>query len=187
VFSKPKSGTSYVAPAEAIDVNQRYLVKLIEIKDEGVSQFADPADPDPKHNLRWVFQMAHLDRTPIKDVDGNPYEHHDYTSNRTGKGKTKTATARTWMEALLGRPVDDDEIDDSLPRMLQNKVATALFEEKERGGQDGQESYMRLKILRLNPYKGGTSTPAVERTAPPPAPAPRREPEPVAAGSDLPW
>lgn len=185
MFSKPKS-TTYVAPAEPINVNEKYLLKLSEIKDEGVSKYADPADADPPHNLRWVFRMARLDRDPILDIDGHVYEHHDYTSNRTGKSKTKTAKARLWAEALMGRPLEDHEIDDSLPVVLQEKVAVALFEEVQRGGQDGSESYMKLKILRLAPYKGGgTGTPASTR----PAPAPKPEPEPVAAGAkaDLPW
>src|SRR6266702_264649 len=120
---------TFVAPAEPIDVNNKYLVKLAEIKDEGVSKFADPADADPAHNLRWVFRMATQDKTPILDVEGGPYEHHDYTSNRTGKSKTKTAKARLWAEALLGRPLEDNEIDDSLPMALREKVAVALFEE----------------------------------------------------------
>src|SRR6266702_4298259 len=128
MFSKPKT-TTYVAPSEHIDVNEKYLVKLSEIKDEGVSKFADPADGDPSHNLRWVFRMAHMDRTPILDVEGNAYEYHDYTSNRTGKSKTKTAKARLWAEALMGRPLEDGEIDDSLPNALREKVAVCLFEE----------------------------------------------------------
>lgn len=181
MFAKPKS-SNYVAPAEPIDVNEKYLVKLSEIKDEGISKFSDPADADPSHNLRWIFRMARMDRSPILDVDGAAYEHHDYTSNRTGKSKTKTAKARLWAEALMGRPIEDNEIDDSLPNTLREKVAVALFEEVERGGQDGTESYMRLRILKLAPYKAGQPTPA-ER------PAPRREPVAAAPASrdELPW
>lgn len=181
MFAKPKN-TTYVAPAEPIDTNEKYLVKLSEIKDEGVSKFADPADADPPHNLRWVFRIAHLDRTPILDIDGGPYEHHDYTSNRTGKSKTKTAKARLWAEALMGRPIEDNEIDDNLPNTLREKVAIALFEEVERGGQDGQEAYLKLRLLRLSPYRGAT------QTAPtPPAPPAPKAPELVTAGANLPW
>jgi hypothetical protein len=187
MFSKPKT-TTYVAPAEPIDVNEKYLLKLSEIKDEGTSKYADPADADPPHNLRWVFRMARLDRDPVLDIDGHVYEHHDYTSNRTGKSKTKTAKARSWAEALMGRPLEDHEIDDSLPVALQEKVAVALFEEVERGGQDGSETYMKLKILKLSPYKGGAGQAGQPKAAPAPAP---KEPEPVAAAAgakgDEPW
>jgi len=152
MFAKPKT-SSYVAPAEPIDANDKYLLKLSEIKDEGVSKYADPADADPPHNLRWIFRLAKSDRTPVLDVDGNVYEHHDYTSNRTGKSKSKTAKARLWIEALMGRPLEDSEINDGLPTMLREKVATCLFEEVERES-DGGESYMRLRILKLGPYRG---------------------------------
>lgn len=183
MFAKPKTST-YVAPAEAIDVNDKYLIKLADIKDEGVSPFADPADVDPPHNLRWVFRLAHMDRTPIRNVDGDAFEYHDYTSNRTGKSKSKTAKARDWAEALMGRPLEDNEIDDDLPNKLRDKVAVCLFEEKERTSNTG-ESYMKLKILRLSPYRANGQAAEPAR----PAPAPERKPEPVAAsaGADLPW
>lgn len=184
MFSKPRT-ISYVAPEEPIDANEKYILRLLEIKDEGVSTFADPAEPDPAHNLSWTFQMFHMDKTPILNVDGDVYEHRDYTSNRTGKGK-RPAKARLWIEALLGRTVEDSEIDDSLPNMLKDKAAIALFEEVAKEDSSGQE-YMKLKILRLAPYKGGTSSePAAEPVAAKAsAPAPKREP--VAAGKDLPW
>lgn len=179
VFSKPKT-TTYVAPEEPIDANEKYLVRLIEIKDEGVSKFADPADGDPPHNLRWVFGLYHMDKTAVMNIDGHVYEHHDYTSNRTGKSKSKTAKARMWIEALLGRPVDDSEIDDSIPNLLKDKAAVCLFEEKEVERDDG-EAYTKLKILRLSAFRNGA---APEQPAPK-VEAPKREP--VAAGKDLPW
>jgi hypothetical protein len=166
MFSKPRT-TSFVAPAERIDPNEKYLAKLVEIRDEGVSKFADAADADPAHNLRWVFRLAKMDRTPILDIDGGAYEHHDYTSNRTGKSKTKTAKARLWAEALMGRPIEDGEVDDKLPGLLQEKVAICLFEEVDRENEAG-EAYTKLRILRLAPFKANAdATPA------------RREPEPA--------
>jgi hypothetical protein len=180
MFSRPKT-TTFVAPEEPIDVNQKYLVRLIEIKDEGVSKYADPAKDDPEHNLRWVFGLYHMDKTAVMNIDGHMYEHHDYSSSRTGKSKSKTAKARLWIEALLGRPVDDGEIDDSLPNLLKDKAAVCLFEEEEKE-RDGGETYMKLKILKLSPYRSNSATPAD-----PPAPKPEPKPEPVAAGKDLPW
>lgn len=194
MFSKPKTN-SYVAPAEEIDVTERYLVKLSEIKDEGVSKFADAADADPAHNLRWTFRVAHLDRTPILDIDGAPWEHGDYTSNRTGKSKTKTAKARLWAEALMGRQLEDAEIDDSLPVALREKVAVCLFEEIERTSEQG-DSYLKLKILKLAPYKGaGTQAIANAASAQTRAAtnaqstvvAARERPVAVAADDSLPW
>lgn len=166
MFQQPKT-ISYVAPAEPIDVNQRYLLKVADLVDQGVSKYADPADPNPTHRIRWVFRMATTDGSPILDIDGNPYEHFDYTSNKTSKGKTKTAQARLWMEALLG-PLEDEDIDASIVQRLKGKVAVALFEELPRQDDSGNEIDGRLRILRLTPFKG--------KAAPAPK-APQPEPE----------
>jgi hypothetical protein len=161
MFDAPKT-TSYVAPAEPIDVMSRYLVKVADLVDQGVSKFA-PVDK-PYNRIRWVFRMAHLDGSPILDVDGNAYEHYDYTSSKTSKGKEgKVATARIWMEALLG-PLEDSEIDGQITNRLKEKVAVALFEEREAGGEDGSEVTQRLRILKLAPYvKGSASVAKAER------------------------
>jgi hypothetical protein len=153
MFATPKS-VSYVASAEPIDPNAKYLVVLMEIKDEGVSQFADQADADPPHNLGWTFRLHNMDKTPVLNIDGDVYEHHDFTSNRTGKGGARTAKAREWIEALLGRAVDDGEINDSLPGQLIHKAAVILFETKEVTGRNG-ETYERLRIMRMSPMKDG--------------------------------
>lgn len=155
MFDKPAT-TTYVAPAEPIDVMQRYLVKVADLVDQGVSKFA-PTDK-PYNRIRWVFRMAHLDGTPILDIDGNAYEHYDYTSSKTSKGKEgKVATARLWMEALLG-PLEDAEIDGQITNRLKDKVAVALFEEKEVESEYGTEVTQRIRILKLAPYVKGTAT-----------------------------
>lgn len=164
MFARPKT-TSYVAPAEPISVDDKYLVKLVAITDEGISSYADPAKPDPEHSLLWTFRMAKMDRTPILNIDGDPYEFSDWSSNKTGKSKTKTAKAREWAEALMGRSLENSEIDDELPVKLQEKVAVCLFFEQDRETQGG-EAYKKLKILRLAPYKAGAPEPVA-------APAPR--------------
>jgi hypothetical protein len=173
VFQSPKA-TSYVAPAEPIDVNQRYLVRVTNWEDLGVSKYADPTKPGPPpHRIRWIFRIGKLDGTPILDVDGNPYEHWDYTSNKTTKGN-KTATARLWMEAFLG-PLEDSEIDGRILDRLKGKVALALFEEVVSDGQDGQEATSRLRILRLAAYRP-------KGAAPKPEPKVEVEPEAVEVG-----
>lgn len=129
---------------------QRYLVKVADLVDQGPSKFAPP--DKPYNRIRWVFRMAHLDGTPILDIDGNPYEHFDYTSSKTSKGKM-TSTARNWMEALLG-PLEDAEIDGQITSRLKEKVAIALFEDKDTGGEDGTESFHRISILKLAPFTG---------------------------------
>ena len=180
MFQLPKQ-SAYVPPAEPIDINQRYLLRLVGLEDAGVSKFADPDDPNPTHRIRWTFRMATLDGAPILDTEGNPYEHYDYTSNKTSKGK-KTAQARLWMEALVGRALEDDEIDGQIASRIKGEVAVALFEEVQAGG-DGTDEYTRLRILRLGPYKAAAGS---ARNAAP-APAPRRQAAAVSAAVAERW
>lgn len=154
MFDSPKSVT-YVAPSEPIDPMQRYLVKIHNLVDMGVSKFAPP--DKPYNRIRWEFRIAYLDGTPLLDVDGNPFIHFDYTSSKTTKSKM-TSTARTWMEAFLG-PLDDSQIDGQITTRLKEKVAVALFEQKDSGGEDGTEAYTRLSIIKLAPFTGLKNAP----------------------------
>ncbi len=179
MFQAPPRTTTYVAPEDPIDVNLRYLVKVTELVDLGPSKYPQPTDDpnNPTHRIQWKFRMAAPDGSggwnPVLNTDGDPYEHYDYTSSKTGKSTRaggKTATARQWIEALYGRALDEDEViaqRSNFHNLLREKVAVALFEEKEAGGEDGQESYMRLRILRLSPYKPRTKAEvaAAEQTA----------------------
>lgn len=168
MFDLPKTTTQYVAPEEPIDVNQRYLVRVTEIIDMGITKY--PKTPDDKtRRFQWHFRLGHLDGTPVLDLDGNPFEHYDYTSSKTTKAKTaggKTATARLWIEALFGRALEDDEITQETSKQVLNKVAVALFEEKGNDGDDnqGQEQSSGIRILRLSPYKKGSAAQAATAT-----------------------
>lgn len=164
MFDAPSRKTIFAPPAEPIDVDQRYLVKLMKIEDEGVSKFADAAKGEKFHNLRWHFRVAYADtKLPILTADDEPWEHVQWTTSKTGKnpsGAGMTATARLWMEALLGRPIDDEELvakqitsDD-----LIDKVASCLFQEKDAVNQEGVD-YTKLTILKLSPYRGDTAKP----------------------------
>lgn len=168
MFQQPKPGISYVAPAQPIDIEQRYLVKVEELTDLGPSKFPQPGDdPDnPTHRIQWTFLMADTNGNRILDVDGNPYKHRDYTSSKTGKAQRaggKTATARMWMEALYGKPLEDEEIGPDIANELRGKSAVALFEEKEKQSQAG-ETYTALTILRLSPRKAGAAQEATAET-----------------------
>lgn len=181
MFAQPKAQVEYVSPLEPIDINQRYVFRVRKIEDKGIGQFDDPDDPNAAHRLLWTFWVYNLDKSPVLNANNDPYEHTQYTSNRTGKGK-KTATARLWIEALFGRPLEDSEIGPGIEHQLIDKVAVGLFEEKEATNRDG-EAYNRLSILRLSAMKA----PAPE--APKPAPKPAQKPlaEVVAAATEAPW
>jgi hypothetical protein len=173
MFDTPKQTTSYVAPAEPIDVDQRYLFKLTHLEDEGVSKFADPAKNETFHNIRWHFKVANAEtKQAIKDIDGGDWEHVEWTTSKTGKNPKNgmVAKARLWIEALLGHSVEDDEIGADMPSMILNKYGQGFFEEVERESQSG-EMYTKLRIMRLSPYKASGKA------------EPKPEPRPVAAAA----
>jgi len=177
VFQAPSKTTVQAALAEPIDLNQRYLVRLVSIHDEGVSKFADQSKAgEPEHSIRWVFRVARMDKMPLLNVDNTAFELWQWTSNRTGKdpaGKTPTAKARAWAEALLGRQVEDEEIARSgFEQQLINRVAVCLFDSKQRTYTDGtgqEQTATRYNIMRLSPWQ--EQAPA-STTAPAPAAAP---------------
>lgn len=188
MFATPKPQAMYVPAADPIDVNQRYLFRLEKIEDKGVdTQFSDPNDPEAPHRLLWSFQMATLNKAPILNTEGDPYVHTQFTSNRTGKGGGKTAVARLWMEALLGRELLDSEIGPGLEDQLIGKVAVGLMEEKDAVSRGG-EAYTRLNILRLSPYKEGAAAQAAEPASPKRENKPMPQAAAVApAASNVPW
>lgn len=186
MWSTPRSTTTYVAPEEEIESNtgRQYLVRPVEIKDDGVSQFADPADANPQHNIRWTFTLHDPDtRVAILNIDGAPYEHIDFTSSRTGRGRSNVARAREWMEALMGRDLEDGEINDALTEELLKHAALAIFESQEKTSKTG-EPYLKLRIDKMFPYRPKrSSTPAPAAAAP----ASRQATRPAAGKDDLPW
>lgn len=173
MFDTPTKTTAYVAPATEIDVDTRYLFKLVHLEDEGVSTYADPAKNQTFHNIRWHYRVAVADtKQSIKDVDGNDWEHVEWTTSKTGKNPKNgmVAKSRLWIEALLGHTIEDEEITPDLPGMILNRYAQGFFEEVERVSQAG-EAYTKLKIMRLSPYKAGAKAEA--KPAPKPAPKPQ--------------
>jgi hypothetical protein len=173
MFDAPSRGTSYVAPRESIDIDQRYIFKLVKLEDQGISKFADQANGQTFHNIQWTFRVAVQDtKEVIFNVDNEPWEHVEYTTSKTGKNPKNgmIAKARLWMEALLGHSVEDEEITADLPQQLLQRYGSGFFEEKEVEAQDGT-TYTKLKILKLGPYRAGKTE----------EPKPEPKPEPVAA------
>jgi hypothetical protein len=171
-----RSTVSYERPAN-LDLDERYIFKLVKLEDEGVSKFADPTEEKPFHNIRWDFNVAHADsKTPIFGSDGNPWVFSDYTTSKTGRNPKngQVAKARVWIEALLGKQIESDEITADMPSKIIGKYAAGFFEEKDRESQDGA-AYKRLVIMRLTPYKPGEK------------PEPKPEPKPTEAPPDLPF
>jgi hypothetical protein len=201
MFQAPSKTTVQSALAQPLDINQRYLVRLVNLIDEGVSRYYDPVkDKEPYNSIKWIFRVANADKTPVLTIDNTVYEHWEWTTSKIGKdpsGKRQTATARLYAEALMGRPVEDEEmVRPDFNQQLLNKVAVCLFDEKKGSYIDAsgmEQESVRVKILRLTPWQeqAPASTPA-------PAPAPASPmPQSVAVAAapaaapapqqDVPW
>ncbi len=181
MFDTPVKTTSYVAPLEPINVDKRYLFKLVNLEDQGVSKFADPAKNETFHNIQWTFHVADQEtKEVVFNIDKDPWEHIEYTTSKTGKNPKNgmIAKARLWIEALLGKSVEDEEITADLPSMILNKYGTGFFEEKEVEAQDGS-MYTKLKILKLSPYRAGAKAE--------PKPEPKPQPVAAAASDEIPF
>jgi hypothetical protein len=155
------------------------MFKLVNLEDQGVSKFADPAKKEDFHNIQWTMHVANFQtKDIIRNIDGDPWEHVEYTTSKTGKNPKNgmIAKARLWIEAFLGHSVEDEEITPDLPSMILNKYASGFFEEKEVEAQDGS-TYTKLKILKLSPLKATGA--AAEKPAPKPVAA--------AVDADLPF
>lgn len=178
MFREPVSGGDF-GPTEEIDFGKRYLVKCVDLSDEGVSQWAKD-NVNPEHSLKWVFRVAHADtKQPLLTGENDPWELWQFSSNKTGKGNGKTAKARMFMEGLLGRELSDEEVKAVTRDDLIGKVGEALFD----------PSSARTNILRLSPHKEGVS-PAPELTAPAPKAKAQPMPQAVAvapAAASTPW
>lgn len=173
MFQAPqRSATTYVAPPSNLSLDDRYLFKVIKIEDQGVSKYADPTKGENHHDIRWEFNVAQADsKTPIFDPEGNPWVFVDYTTSKIGKNPKSgmVAKARLWIEAFLGRSVEDEEAAACGPAQLVGKYAVGFFEEKERESQDGTP-YTKLAIMRLSPFRPGQkSEPKPEPPPPPPS------------------
>jgi len=165
MFDVP-SRKEYVLPG-TIDIEERYLFKLVDLKDVGVSPFADPAKGEKFHNIEWSMEVAVASsKQRVYDNDGNPWTYIEQTTSKTGKNPKNgmVAKARLYIEAFLGHGVEPDEITADLPNQLIGRYASGFFEFADRETKDGTK-YQRLQIMRLSPYKAGAA-------APEPAPAP---------------
>lgn len=177
MFRDPASGGGF-APEEPIDITKRYLVRLMDVIDEGVSPYAkDKANPE--HSLKWIFRVAHADtKAPLLTIEGDPFELWQFSSNRTGKANGKTAKARMFMEALVGRELTDEEVKTIKRDQLLNKVAIVMFDENEQG---------RISILRLRPYDGTVEPEPTPKSTPARANPPMKQAAAVSGAVDAPW
>lgn len=180
MFQAPSRTSTFVAPPVAINVEERYIFKLVKLTDLGVSPFADPSKNETFHSIEWTMNVAYAaTRSPIFMPDGKAWEYVEQTTSKTGKNPRNgmVAKARTFIEAFIGHTVEDDEFSSDLPNQILNKYASGFFEYVDREAKDGSH-FNKLQIMRLSAYRP-EAVPAA-----PPVPPP---PPPVATQSDIPF
>lgn len=169
-----------------IDVDEKYIVEVLGIA-ESQAQWDNAKQGDM--SLTWKFRVFDTKDgyALIDNNSGDAYELWNFTGDKTYfNPKTgKKAKAREWTEALVGRDLSDDEM---------NELIDLGFEDSLKGkrGLADLEWYTtktgneRLRIIRLRPYKSkvavSTSGHASDTTpAPEPVAAASKSPDEVAA------
>jgi hypothetical protein len=137
-----------------VDVDQKYIVEVIGIS-EVQAQWDNAKDGDM--SITWKFILTDQDGNVVIDNNsGDQYELWNFTNDKTYfNPKTgKKAKAREWTEALVGRDLTDEEMND----LIDLGFEESLLHKK---GLADIEWYLtktgneRLRIIRLRPYRKG--------------------------------
>lgn len=146
-----------VPPREALDLNERYLVRVASITEKRMGKYGAIKDPatneyrpeDLEDKMVWSLETYHLNGSPVINAEGGIYCNEPITGmsvapSRPGK---QVAKARTYAEGILGRDpklaLDDGE---DLMALLTNRYAYCLFDLVIQ-----TDGLSKLKILRLTP------------------------------------
>ena len=148
----PQRADAPQTPQVDIDPDQKYVVELVGL-DEQPSQFENSREGDM--SMIWKFRVYDSTGAAVLDeINNTPYELWNFTSDRTYfNPKTgKRAKAREWTEALVGRDLSDDEmnelIDLGFADSLMGKRGIADLE-----WYTTKQGNERLRIIRLRPYR----------------------------------
>lgn len=150
---RPDSSSFTLSIEDDFDETQNYAVKLFEIE-ERESQFAD-ARKKKTASMAMIhkFNIYRPDGTAFMDTQSDDvFELWAWTTDSTfANEKTgKKSKAREYAEALCGRELSDDEvnqmIDDGYSEALVGKTAIGSFEITTTA--DGNE---RLNLIKLRP------------------------------------
>lgn len=149
----PQQPDAPVGPNIEVDVDQKYVVQLIDLE-ETPSKFRDQR----KDAMSIIWKVNLWNQTDgVAVIDGNSgllYELWQFSPDTTyANPKTgKKAKAREWTEAFMGRDLSDDEmkdlIRDGFKESLVEKRAVADLE-----WYSTENGIERLRIIRLRPYR----------------------------------
>lgn len=160
---RPNAGGFTLSIDEDFTETQNYPVKLYDM-DEGPSTF--PGAKAGSQMVTWKFNVYREDGTAFMNPStGEVFEVWAFSSDST----FGTSKGRGYIEALMGGPMSDDEIDAlidaGLKESLLGKTALASFEVQNTA--DGNE---RLKLALLRPRRRraetvGATTPSANSAA----------------------
>jgi len=106
-----------VTTAEGIpEVSGPVKVECLSIEDATEGEFGP--------QMRWSFRVWDNEGTEITWPDGTTFEWHQYTSDKT----SPSATATQWAQALLGRPLLENEQGIAIQEALIGTKANAFAE-----------------------------------------------------------
>lgn len=150
-----------------LDIDAKYIVEVLGIV-ESQAQWDNAKQGDM--SLTWKFRVFDTKDgyALIDNNSGDAYELWNFTNDNTYRNDTtgKAAKAREWTEALVGRTLSTDEMNELIDLGFEDclKGKRGLADIEWYTTRTGNE---RLKIIRLRPYKKGQAAAAPEEPTPP--------------------
>ncbi len=133
-FDKPSAGGSVFETEDG-----RYLLKVADLEDTESGEYGP--------GIKWVLNVATMDRQMIKDERGFDAQFWQFSSAKL----TPRAKGRKWVEAFLGRELDETNDDGpALMKELKGKWAIGLLAHNDKD---------RVAIVTLSPLKTGAKQP----------------------------
>jgi len=181
-MTKPSEGGGFsIAIEDRFDPTDDHVVELMSMDEyQGVSKI----DGKPYTSIMWHCRIYDQDGVAfLNEIDHAPYDFVGFSSMSLAKGN-KTAKAREWAGAFLGRELTDDDCEklaENFDGALVGKRALASW--KFETNQDGSKK-MGFALLRPIPARmrrptaevnGTNPQPPVREVAPPAQPTPGRE------------
>jgi hypothetical protein len=130
-----------------------YRMKLKDMEEREQPSYDDPTVTETR--VQWTFEIEDVVSGDDKCEDFIGQEFWAWTSKTMGR----KAKMREWAEALVGRPIDDDEELDPSQDLLGRRVVATVVAYIKMNGQPG------TKLGSVAPYRARRQTEAVTAEA----------------------
>lgn len=147
MFERPSNDSSPIEPG-------RYVLKLMDLEEMPPSE----QHPDWGSSIRWTFHLATYptanapSKVIVDEKDKQPYK---FWAN-TSKKLSPKATARPWVETLLGRSLSPDDDPEAIVESLIGKKAVGII---------GPNPDGKTRILAMQPYQEPAKAAAAKKSA----------------------